>query len=159
MQPKTVEIPKEKASFWMDGHGRWHNQHGPFQHKKIIQFFNQSIKRDAKGYYVAQYRDGIYEKVYFRFADTALFVVDIIMDDEPLLLLNTSARIPMLVGKLFICNDQLYFDHKGERIKFCERALLKVADRIHFERGQYYYTNDNMRRLIPSDESNTGCQS
>ena len=72
-QIKQVVIPRQKAVFWMDAQGRWHNQHGTFQHKKIIDHFNASIRKDRDGYYVGQYRDGLYEKVYFTYQETARF--------------------------------------------------------------------------------------
>ena len=37
---KEVVIFKEEAVFWMDNQGRWHNQYGPFQHKRVIDYFN-----------------------------------------------------------------------------------------------------------------------
>ena len=95
---KEVIIPKEKAVFWMDGNGRWHNRHGPFQHKKLIDYFNSSIGWDEDGYFVSQTRDDILEKVYFRHAETALFVLDVIKNDEIHLVLNTQKKIKLING-------------------------------------------------------------
>ena len=46
MPPALPEIiiPKEKAVFRMDAHGRWHNAHGPFEHPKIIAYFNAIVR-------------------------------------------------------------------------------------------------------------------
>ena len=46
---KELVVPKEKAVFWLDAHGRWHNKHGVFEHKKIIDYFHSSIRKDAVG--------------------------------------------------------------------------------------------------------------
>ena len=75
-------ISKDKAVFWLDKNGRWHNAHGKFQHQKIINYFHSAIKKDAKGYYLFQDRGDFREKVYFHYEDTPLFVVRIIEDDE-----------------------------------------------------------------------------
>lgn len=151
MQNKELVIPKEKATFWMDGRGRWHNKHGLFENKKIIAYFNASIALDADGYYVTQQRDGIMEKVYFFHEDTALFVVDVVAGDRALLLLNTGKRILLVPDKLFICNDQLYFLNASERIKFNERALLKIADQIVVEKGNYFFSHADQCYPIPSE--------
>lgn len=149
MHDKELVIPKEKATFWMDGHGRWHNKHGPFENKKVIEYFNAAIQLDSDGYHVAQNRDGTLEKVYFFHEDTALFVMDIIKDKSQVLLLNTRARIPFQADKLFIRNDQLYYQNASERIKFSERALLRIANRVVFEQGRYFFKKDQERYLIP----------
>ena len=47
-----IVISKEDAIFWLDENGRWHNAHGEFQHKKIIDYFHSSIKKDKKGYQI-----------------------------------------------------------------------------------------------------------
>jgi hypothetical protein len=77
MKNKRTEIiiPKERAIFWLDKNGRWHNAHGEFEHKKIIDYFHSSIKRDENGYYLFQKRGDVQEKVYFHYEDTALFAV------------------------------------------------------------------------------------
>jgi hypothetical protein len=151
MQPNETVIPKERATFWMDGHGRWHNQHGPFENKKIIDYFNASIRWDLNGYYVTQQNTGLQEKVYFPYEDTALFVEDILAENAPTILLNTRARIPLQPDKLFVCNDQLYLQHENERIKFKERALLKIAKRIECEKSSYFWLEAGERHLIPSN--------
>ena len=74
-ETKEFVVPKEKAVFWLDAYGRWHNEHGVFEHKKIISYFHSSIRKDAEGYYLFQkHNDHTIEKVYFKYEDTALFV-------------------------------------------------------------------------------------
>ena len=94
---KEVVISKEDAVFWLDRDGCWNNEHGKFQHKKIIDFFHLSIKKDNNGYYLSQ-TDGNYrEKVYFHFEDTALFVFDVIKDKDIMLILNTLLPVPVIL--------------------------------------------------------------
>ncbi|MGA6924623.1 MAG: hypothetical protein WBY88_03015, partial [Desulfosarcina sp.] len=95
VQLPEMVIPKEKALFWMDGQGRWHNRHGRFGHKRIIDYFNRSIRRDDNGYYVTQVRGEVREKVYFHYADTPIFIVHIIMDSPLRIALNTGETIPL----------------------------------------------------------------
>lgn len=147
---EVLVIPNEAATFWMDGNGCWHNRHGPFENKKIIQYFNAAIQYDEKGYHVAQERDGIVEKVYFPFEDTALFVVDVKQDDQAMLVLNTGRQIPLNADKLFICGDDLYGFEAGERIKFKARALIQLSKKIVYEKGSYYFVDGGRHQLIPT---------
>lgn len=129
MEPskKQVIVPKEKAVFWMDGNGIWHNEHGKFEHPKIISFFNASIRKDDLGYHVFQETDELVEKVYFPYEDTALFVVDLILAPTVDLILNTRARIPLIPEELYIRNDAAYLDTGEHCIKFTDRALIKLS--------------------------------
>lgn len=122
-----VVIPKEKAVFWMDAQGRWHNRHGRFEHKRIVDHFNRSIRRDKDGYFVTQVRGDIRERVYFHYEDTPIFAVRIIEDDTIMLALNTGETIPLDPCNLFIQSDQLYQRKNDERIKFGDRALLSIS--------------------------------
>ncbi len=122
-----VVIPKEKAVFWMDGRGRWQNRHGRFEHKRIIDHFNRSIRRDKHGYYVTQTRGAVREKVYFSYEDTPLFVFQVIDRNPVDLVLNTGETIPLDPARLFVQSDQLYQQRGDERIKFTERALLAIS--------------------------------
>jgi hypothetical protein len=141
---KDVEIiiPKEEAVFWMDAQGRWCNQHGPFEHPRIIRYFNNAIEKDAKGYFVAQITEGAREKVYFRYADTPLFVVDIGEQNPMVLILNTGRRLALDPNRLFIENDHLYLRAGDEQIRFSEQMLVRFAnwieerdDGLFFHRG------------------------
>jgi len=140
-EKKELVVPKEKAVFWLDAHGRWHNKHGLFEHKKIIDYFHSSIRRDADGYHLLQrHNDHTIEKVYFKYEDTALFVFDVQIHDDPdkiRLFLNTKDEIPLEPENLFVQNDNLYMEHDGHRIKFIDRALLKLANRLKFDQHRY----------------------
>ncbi len=122
-----VIIPREKAVFWMDDRGRWHNRHGRFEHKRIIDHFNHAIRRDEAGYYVTQVRGDIREKVYFAYEDTPLFVLQVDRDDPIGLVLNTGATIKLDPALLFVHRDQLYLHRGDERIRFSDRALMAMA--------------------------------
>lgn len=126
--PRTeVVIPKEKAVFWMDGRGRWQNRHGRFEHKRIIDHFNRSIRRDEGGYYVTQMRGKIREKVYFPYEDTPLFIVRVIPAPPLRLLINTGKEILLDPAALFVESDHLYHKRGDERIKFTDRALMAMV--------------------------------
>ena len=74
---KEVIISKEEAVFRMDKYGSWRYNNEKFQHKKIINFFHSSIRKDKHGYHIRQaHRDHV-EKVYFPYEDTPLFVFDV----------------------------------------------------------------------------------
>ena len=144
-----IVIPKDKAVFWLDKNGRWHNALGEFQHKKIIDYFHSAIKRDDKGYYLFQERDDFREKVYFHYEDTALFAVDLINDPETTLILNTRKHLKLKPKNLFIKNDSLYMKLGAETIKFTERGLLKISDLLEFEDKKYFIQIKNRRYKIP----------
>lgn len=134
---QEIIIKKEDAVFWMDGNGRWHNQHGEFEHKKVVAYFNRSIGFDADGYFVSQVRGDMVEKVYFPYQETALFAVDIIQDNDLQLLLNTQKKIPLNPEKLFIRNDTLFMHFENQLIKFTDRSLVKLSDRFDDANGQF----------------------
>ena len=151
---KEIRISKEDAVFWLDGNGRWHNEHGPFENRKIISFFHAHISRDADGYHVAQQRDGLIEKVYFEYEDTALFVFDIHTDLPPTLILNTGRKMRLVPEELFVSGDSLYIDTGEERIKFVDRALLKISKMIGFDEQETYFIRiDNQLYRIRESES------
>jgi len=133
--PGELIIPKEKAVFWMDGQGRWHNQHGPFEHKKIIDHFNAAIQKDEGGYFLGQDHGEVYEKVYFPYQDTALFVTDLLWGDPVQMLLNTGERLDLSPNLLFIGNDQLFHQKGDEIVKFSQHALAKISEKIEFSEG------------------------
>jgi len=125
--PKIQVVPKAAAVFWMDGEGRWHNAHGPFENPKISAYFHACIDRDADGFFLHQERDGILEKVYFPVADTALFVFRVDIGTEIFLTLNTGRSLRLDPVKLFIQNDRLYLEAGEDRIKFSAGAAMKLA--------------------------------
>lgn len=131
-----IEVSKDKAVFWMDGDGRWRNEHGLFRHKKIIDYFNENIQKDEKGYYVAQKRGHLLEKVYFRYEETALFVVDLTLDYPMILQLNNGRELEMRPEKLLICGDSVFHRIGNEVAKFNQRAMLKLSEKLKFEQGK-----------------------
>lgn len=135
VQPRTVVIAKEQASFWMDARGRWCNVHGPFENPKIIAYFNACICKDEHGYHVCQQMEDAIEKVYFRYEDTALFVVAIEWAEDVLLTLNSGQVIALADGTLKAANDQLYLHTDAHRIKFSERCLRQLVARIQEKDG------------------------
>ena len=135
---REIIIPKDRAIFWLDKNGRWHNAHGEFEHKKIIDYFHSSIKRDENGYYLSQKRGNVQEKVYFHYEDTALFAVDLIKDNDITLILNTRKQIKLKPRNLFIRGDDLYMRMGEETIKFTERGLMKISDLLQYDNDQYF---------------------
>ncbi|MCG8566429.1 MAG: MFS transporter permease, partial [Desulfobacterales bacterium] len=131
-EKRLIVIPKEKAVFWMDAKGNWNNEHGKFEHPKIMKHFHRAIRKDKDGYHVFQETEEFEERVYFNYEDTALFVFNIRFEKEAtLLLLNTGAAIPLVADRLFIRNDQMYYQTQEHRIKFTEKALVKLAPHIN----------------------------
>ncbi len=136
--PIEIVIPREKAVFWLDRNGRWRNSDGPFRNRRIIDYFHSAIRRDAAGYYVCQEREGLREKVYFPFEDTALFAVAVETGEPAEIILNTGRRLPLDPQALFIENDALYTLAEEERVKFTDRALMKLSELLEFE-GETYF--------------------
>ena len=135
---KQIAIPKEDAIFRLDKHGQWHNKEGKFQHRKIINHFHRSIRRDEDGYHLFQEYSGMREKVYFPYEDTALFVFDVKKGEDIVLELNTRKCIKLKPKKLFIKNDNLYMQNGEDRIKFSDHALIRIADLIDETDGQCF---------------------
>ncbi|MBU1343187.1 MAG: MFS transporter permease [Proteobacteria bacterium] len=137
---KLIIISKEEAVFRMDKNGVWHNEHGKFEHPKIIKYFNSSIRKDSTGYYVSQKTDEYEEKVYFPYEDTVLFVSDVIVQEEKdiTLALNNNDTIKLDAGKLYNREDNLYLQTPEHRIKFTSRALLKISKFMEEKNGQLF---------------------
>lgn len=146
-----IVIPKDKAVFWMDRFGRWHNDGGPFEHKKIIDYFNASIRRDEAGYFVVQTREAVREKVYFRYEDTPLFAVDMRGNDAIELILNTREVMPLSPRDLFVSKDTLYMRRGDERVRFTDRAMLKLSGHLDEADGRYWYVEGDHRLLLPEE--------
>lgn len=143
-------IPKEKAVFWLDRHGCWRNRHGRFERPRIIAQFHAAIERDREGYYLSQVNGKVREKVYFRHEDTALFVFDLrITDDEIVLILNTGRQLALKPETLFIRDDALYTRAAGERIRFAERGLLKISRFLEDDGCTCYFRRGGLKRAIP----------
>ena len=144
---REIVIPPEEATFWLDCWGRWCNKHGRFEHRKIIDYFHAAIGRDEEGYYVSQVNGDVVEKVYFRYEDTALFVFDVLLEEEKALVLNTGRRIVFDPETLFIRNDYLYLRHGGDLIKFNESSMLKIG-RLFEDAGEQCFLRYKGRQVV-----------
>ena len=154
---KENVIPKEDAVFWLDKNGCWRNAHGKFEHNKIIDYFHSCIKRDQGGYYLSQVNGNYREKVYFPYEDQALFVFDVIRQDDITLILNTKKQIVLDPESLFIKDDNLYMRMGDETIKFVEHGLMKLAPLLEDEDGRFYIRLKDKRYRIPIlDDSSKG---
>ena len=149
---REVIIPKEAAVFRLDKQGRWCNQHGPFEHKKISDYFHRCIRLDKSGYCVCQERNNIKEKVYFHYEDTVFFVFDIEKRDPVRLILNTGRRIKLRPDKLWVKEDQLYMLWGRQTVKFAERALLKMSDLLEFEGASYFIRLAGKQYRVAAEE-------
>ncbi|WP_299978999.1 MFS transporter permease [Desulfobacula sp.] len=138
-KPREIIISKEDAVFWMDKNGDWHNEHGKFEHPKIIKYFNASIKKDKNGYYIHQVTDEYDEKVYFSYEDTALFVFDIKVNKNIILTLNNNDTIKFDPKQLFTRDDNLYIQTSEHQVKFKDRALLKISKFMEEKNGQLLF--------------------
>jgi len=148
-QPKEIVISRDKAVFWLDSNGRWHNKHGEFKHKKIIDFFHSSIRKDQDGYHVAQTTESYTEKVYFRYEDTALFVVNVFKNKDITLLLNTKKKIKLSPEELFIKKDCLYAKDGEELVKFTEQSMMKISKFMENDNDVYFIKINDKKYNIP----------
>ncbi len=148
-QLKEIVISKDRAVFWLDSNGRWHNIHGEFEHRKIIDFFHSSIRKDNDGYYVTQTMESYKEKVYFRYEDTALFVFNIIKNKDIYLLLNTKKQIKLNPEELFIKDDSLYTKDGEELVKFTEQSMMKISKYMENDNDRYFIIINDKRYIIP----------
>ncbi|MBS3731985.1 MAG: MFS transporter permease [Desulfobacterales bacterium] len=153
-QPETVVIPKQEAVFWLDREGLWRNAGGRFQKKKIIDYFHRSIDRDEHGYFLMHDKGGRWEKIYFPYEDTALFVFDVHADDpargDIRLTLNTGRQVPLDPDRLYIHQDRPYMMLADERVKFAERAMIKISKWLGEDaRGRLCIDLGGRRRVIP----------
>ena len=133
-EKRQIIIPREDSVFWMDQNGIWHNEHGRFEHPKIIHYFNRSIQKDDQGYFLSQTmdgsEDGVEEKVYFPCEDTAVFVADLIVKDKGDtidLVLNIGEKQCLEPGGLFIRDDSLFVQTRDHLIKFNQQSLVKMS--------------------------------
>jgi hypothetical protein len=150
---KEIVIGKEEAVFWLDKNGCWNNENGKFRHNKIIRYFHSCIQRDRQGYFLYQENENYVEKVYFPYEDQALFVFDVIEQDDVTLVLNTKQRIKLKPRKLFINNDCLYMQMGEEIIKFAEHGLVKIARYLEEKSDQLYIRIKSRRYKIPAIEN------
>jgi hypothetical protein len=147
---KEIVIDKEDAVFWLDKNGCWQNENGKFRHKKIIHYFHSCIQKDRQGYYLYQKNENYAEKVYFPYEDQALFVFDVILQNDVTLVLNTKRQIKLRPRKLFTKNDCLYMVMGEDIIKFAEQGLIKIAKLLEDENDQLYIRIRDRRYKIPA---------
>lgn len=151
---REIVVPREKAVFWLDKNGRWRNQYGEFQHKKVIDYFHSAIRKDNGGYYLFQETDEFREKVYFNHEDTALFIFDVIIADDIQLVLNTRRKFGLVPEKLFIHADNLYVDMGDEVAKFTANSLLKISSIMSDDDGHCVIETTGKRVRIAQKQSN-----
>jgi hypothetical protein len=151
-KPVAIVIPREKAVFRLDGRGRWCNAHGVFRNRRISDYFHSAIRRDEGGYFLCQERGDRLEKVYFPYEDTALFAVDVEVAADIRLRLNTRREMVLVPEDLFVAGESLYMTRDGERIKFSERALLKLAEVMDFTEDGYFIRVRGRRHRIREAE-------
>ena len=147
-----VVIPRENAVFWMDDNGRWHNCHGRFEHKRIIDYFNHAIRHDAMGYFVTQIRGDMREKVYFPHGETPLFVVRVVEGDPLWLTLNTGRELSLDPADLYVRNDRLYLRMGDEIARFNDRALLAMMPYLDENEAGMVFHVDEGSVAIPEEE-------
>ena len=148
-EKKCIIVPREEAVFWLDKNGVWHNEHGKFEHPKIIRHFNLSIQKDNLGYYLSQVTDEVEEKVYFPHEDTALFVVDISLKKKFRLTLNTTEIMTLDPAQLFTRDDSLYLQTPEHCIKFSQHALIKLSRHMEEIDGRFCLMLDHIPHPIP----------
>lgn len=148
-EKKSIIVPKEKAVFRMDKNGVWHNEHGKFEHPKIIRHFNRSIRKDDLGYYLSQETDEFEEKVYFPHEDTALFVADFFLGEELKLTLNTTKTLTLDPTQLFTRDDSLYLQTPEHCIKFSQHALVKLSRYMEETDGRFCLKLNQTTYTIP----------
>ena len=153
-----VVIPREKAVFRLDARGRWCNRHGVFRNRRICDHFHAAIRRDAAGYHLRQELPDRVEKVYFPYEDTALFVVRVALGDPVELTLNTRRRVALDPALLFVRGESLYLTLEGERVKFTERATLKLAEAMEFTpEGYAIRTGERVHPIPELPDEATAC--
>ena len=153
-----VVIPAEKAVFRLDARGRWCNRHGVFRNRRISEHFHAAIRRDAGGYHLRQELPDRIEKVYFPYEDTALFVVQVALGEPVALTLNTGRRFDLEPEALFVRGESLYLTLEGERVKFTERAMLKLSEAMESSEAGYSLRVGGCAHRIPElQEEATPC--
>lgn len=148
-RPRDVVIPKEQALFRLDGRGRWHGVNGEFLHKKIIEHFHASIRKDGQGFHLMQKHRHFREKVYFPYEDTPLFVFDVLTDEEVQLVLNTRKRMTLMPRRLFIRDDELYIRLGEDMAKFTDHALIRLSPLLEFTDDETFVKFRGRRYRIP----------
>jgi hypothetical protein len=148
-KPKEVVIPRDQAAFRLDGRGRWYSEEGEFLHRKIIEHFHASIRKDEGGFHLMQKHRDFKERVYFPYEDTPLFVFDVVKGERIELILNTRRKMKLSPRKLFIQDDELYMRAGEDRVKFTDHALIKLSPFLEFEEDRAFIRVRGRRYRIP----------
>jgi len=135
---REIIISKGDVSFWLDRNGFWHNENERFENQRIINHFHSCIKKDDRGFHLAQRHSDYLEKAFFPYEDTALFVFDVIKGEEIILVLNTQKRVRLRPRSLFIKRDSLYMQLGEDAIKFSEGSLVKIAGMLEFQENESF---------------------
>jgi hypothetical protein len=146
-------VPREEALFRLDRYGDWHGLQGKFENRRIIRHFHHSIRRDGRGYHVAQDHGIFREKVYFPYEDTALFVFGVVKGEDTVLLLNTGRRIRLRPRSLFLRDDSLYMRMGKECIKFTDHSLVGLSGLLEDAEDELFIRVKRRRYRIPALDS------
>lgn len=137
----------------MGENGDWYNEHGKFEHPRIIKYFYASIRKDEQGYYVYQQTDDYEEKVYFPCKETAIFVFDVKeRDGKIFLVLNTTDEVLLDPERLFEKHDSLFMQTAEHLIKFTDRSLFKFSKYIEEKEGTLIFRNGDKSWRIKSHQ-------
>ena len=135
---REIIISKGDVSFWLDRNGFWHNENERFENQRIINHFHSCIRKDDRGFHLAQRHRDYLEKAFFPYEDTALFVFDVIKGEQIILVLNTQKRVRLRPRRLFIRTDSLYMQLGEDPIKFTEDSLVKIAEMLEFHEDETF---------------------
>jgi hypothetical protein len=80
--------------------------------------------------------------------------VEVAIAAEITLHLNTHRQLPLVPAQLFVSGDSLYMTDGDERIKFSERALMKLSTVMDFTEDGYLIRIGGRRHRI----RDAGCQ-
>jgi hypothetical protein len=131
-----------------------------FRNRRISDHFHASIRRDAGGWHLRQELPDRIEKVYFPYEDTALFVTDVAPGPPIRLTLNTLRQLDLDPPALFVQGDSLYLDLEGDRVKFTERAMLKLSEAMEpAPDGYALRVGDRVHPIRERDGGPSGCGS
>lgn len=150
---RRIVIPRENAVFRLDRYGRWWNDCEKFTHKKIIDHFHRSIRRDADGFFLFQSHGNVEEKVYFPYEDTAYFIFDVSETEPVTLTMNTGSQILLVPEHLFLKEDILYVTVEGDPARFTDRAMMRLSPWIEEGGGGFIFVSGEVRVPIRTEPS------
>ena len=80
-------------------------------------------------------------------------MTEVLWGDPVQMLLNTGQRLDLSPERLFIRNDQLFHQKGDEIIKFSERALTRISERMDFSEDRYSIRLKGICYAVPEDKS------